>query len=336
MMLRFSNRYLPYYGPDGVVGGAAAPAESPPASPTPAAAEPAAAAPAAPDSSTAAPAPSPAPAADGTLSASTTSAPAPSSAPAAEAAAAEPAKPESKPSLLETAKGKPDKDAKAADAKADPDAKPAPADAAKPDATKDAKTEGDKKPDAKAAEAKPDDAAKAPDPAKDATAPAPPAPLKYEAFKVPDGIKLDDKEVAKFTDIIGARQIPQEDAQRLLDLYIAERKADVEHARTEQRRVWDTLNDTWKTQTRNDPDIGGNRLETSLSMAKAFVEEYGGQDAPEILAHMTNNGMGNFLPVIRMFNKAAAALNIFEDSIVGANPIAPKMPKTAGNRGWYD
>jgi chemotaxis protein histidine kinase CheA len=354
MLSKFHDRYLPYYAAPDAAPSTPVPAAdaAPAASPIPApAAAPAAAAQPSGDSS---PSASPIAATDAALPASTSpgaSAPAtpaeaaPAAPPAktdgAAPAAADKAPPESKPSLLEAAKSKPKADAKDAkaptvDAKAGSDTKPAPAEADKAADGKDAKPEGDKPAD-KAADAKADDAAKAPDPAKEATAIAPPAPLKYEAFKVPDGIKLDDKEVAKFTDIIGARQIPQEDAQKLLDLYVEERKGDAERARTEQRRVWDALNDTWKTELRKNPELGGSRLETSLSMAKAVVEEFlSPEQARVYLAHTTNNGMGNFIEQVRLLHNIGKALNIFEDGIVPSLPKAPKIQKGPGNRGWYD
>lgn len=297
----------------------------------------------APDDAVAAPAPAAnaAPAADAVVvapvadaPAATTESPAPNSdaAPAADAA---PAETKSSPSLLESAEGKP-KDAKADKPVEDA---PAPADAAKTEEGKEAKTEGDKKPDAKADDAKKDDAAKGDDPATEATAePQPPAPVKYEAFKVPDGIKLDDKKLEQFTGIIGALQVPQEKAQEILDLYVAEKKADHEAAQTEQRRVWDTLNDTWKSDLRKDEKLGGNRLETTLSRAKAVIEEYGGnpQEVAELIAHTSNNGMGNFPGFIRLLDNLASALNVYEDSIVPGGQNAPKPQKGPGNRGWYD
>lgn len=255
---------------------------------------------------------------------------------AAPAAAVE-AKPEVTPSLLEMAEGKPKKEAVAVEVKApDPAAKetPAPADAAKTDEAKPA--DGEKP---KAEEAKKDDAAKATDPAKDATAEVqPPAPVKYDAFKVPEGVKLDDKELAKFSEIIGAKQLPQEDAQKLVDLYVADMQRVQTELRQEQRTVWNKLNDGWKTDLRKDPVLGGNRLETTLSMAKAVIEEYGGNadQVRELLAHTSNNGMGNFPGFVRLLHNIGVAMNVFEDSIVPANPTAPKMPKSAGNRGWYD
>jgi hypothetical protein len=307
----FMQKFRPLYAPDGADGGApngaatAADAGTTAAAAAPTAgaqdAAPAAAAPAVPDA----------------------------------APAAEPSVPDSAPSLLEAATGKPkpDGDAVAAKPEAGADVKkdePAPAEAAKPDA---AKPEGDKpKDDA----AKDKDAKTDPD-AKDATAAEPPAPIKYEAFKLPDGLKLDDKELGKFSEFAGKAQIPQDVAQGLIDMYVAERQQDVVNARAEQRKVWDTLNDTWKTELRNDPELGGNRLETSLSLAKAVVEEYlSPAEQAEYMAHMRNNGMGNYKLHIKLLHNIGKAMNVFEDGIVPANAQAPKASKGPGQRGWYD
>lgn len=245
------------------------------------------------------------------------------------------------PSLLEAAAGKPKPEATTeakaevkADEKASPDT-PAPAEDAKDDA-KDAKADGDKKPEVKADEAKPAD--KATDPVKDATAEAqPPAPVKYEAFKLPEGLKLDEKELGRFTELAGTAQVPQETAQKMIDLYIEDRQNLYQQAAAEQRKVWNTLNDGWKTDLRKDAVLGGNRLETSLSMAKAVVEEYGGspEQVRDLIAHTSNNGMGNYPGFVRLLHNIGVAMNVFEDSMVPANPSAPKAEKGPGKRGWY-
>ena len=179
---------------------------------------------------------------------------------------------------------------------------------------------------------------KAADPVKDATAQPPPAPIKYEAFKVPDGLKLDDERVKQFTDIIGPKQLPQEDAQKLFDMHTAEMQRVIKERDDYQKKVWQTINDTWSTKTRNDPELGGNRLNTTLRMAKAVIEEYAGSPeyARELIAQTTNNGMGNNPEFIRLLHNIGRALNVYEDGIVAAPPTPPKAPKTRGNRGWYD
>lgn len=284
-------------------------------------------------------------------------APAASAGPSAEPAAAAPAAdapaaaappaaaeaPKGEPSLLEAASGaKPEAKPEGA---TDKDS-PAPAEAA-PE-SKDAKPEGEKPPtDAK--DKKPDgeapkdekDAADTDPAKKDATAAEPPAPIKYEAFKVPDGIKLDDERIGKFTEVAGAGQVSQDVAQSLLDLHVAEMQRFseevVKQAEAHQRDVWNKLNDTWKTEARNDEQIGGNRLETALARGKAVLEEYGGtpDQVRELVAHTSNNGMGNFPGFLRFLDNVAQALNVFEDSAVGANPNPPKPAKGPGQRGWY-
>jgi hypothetical protein len=275
-------------------------------------------------------------------------------APVAEAAApdAKVETPADPPSLLEAAPsnlpagakdGEPAKDAtkqtpESKDAAASKDA-PAPADAAKPEGDKaKPETKSEAKPDAKP-EAKGEgekDAAKATDPAKDATAHEPPAPIKYEAFKTPDGIKLDDGKLAQFSEIAGAAQVKQEDAQKLVDLYVDAVQELNKQASQHQRDVWSSLNDSWKEELRKDPNLGGNRLETSLAMAKAVIEEYGGskEQVADYLRHITANGMGNFIGHVRLLHNIGAALNIFENGIVPANPKPPSVKGSRGSR-WY-
>lgn len=247
--------------------------------------------------------------------------------PAAPVAApvAEAKPPESTPSLLEAASGKPEAAEPAKDI---------------PDASKDAKAEKtgetskEVKPEPAQVEAAKDDAAK-PDPAKEATAEVkPPAAMTYEPFKAPDGVKLGDKELKAFTDVIGPAQVPQEQAQQLVDLYLAETQRLQADAQKQQREHWNTLNDTWKSDLRKDPDLGGNRLETSLSIAKAVIEEYGGtpEQKAELMAHTTNNGMGNYAGFIRLLHNIGTKLNVFEDKIVPANAVNPNMPKTRADR----
>jgi len=321
----YMQKFRPLMGPDGPVGGEggdaaaatvqqAAPA-SDASSPAPAAGEAAAAAPAAGAEAPAVEAPA--------------------------AGAAESAKTESQPSLLEAATGKPKPDVEAkpdADtAKPDPAKdEPAPADAAKTDAEKAAEVAGEK-PKTEAELKAEAEAAKATDPAKDATAEAPPpAPIKYEAFKVPDGVTLDQERIGKFAEIAGPAQVNQDVAQNLLNLHVEEIQRVQQAAVDNQRKVWNTYIDTITNELRKDPELGGNRLETSLSMAKAVVEEYlPANEAAEYLALLSHNGMGNHRLQVKLLHAIGDKLNIFEDGIVPANPQSPKMQKSPGNRGWY-
>lgn len=287
-------------------------------------------------------------------------------APSAAAAAPAPAVPQNQldaPSLLGAAKAEKPAgaapDAKTADTKTD--SKSSPVDATTPaegaavvDAkAQDGKAEGDKPQDAKPEGDKPkaEDPAKAKEPGKDdkpkaegdvpkdAKADAP-EPVKYEAFTVPEGMKLDDDRVKALTEIIGPLQVPQEAAQKIVDVGTAWLKDAgthlADHMRKEQRDTWNTLNNEWRDEFRGDREIGGNRSETTLARAKAVIEEYLSPDqAKRYLAHIDMNGMSNFVEHIRLLSNIGEALNVFEDKMVAAPAVNPNAGKQQGFRRNY-
>jgi hypothetical protein len=267
-------------------------------------------------------------------------------APAADAiastAAGESATHESSPSLLSSAAGKgetPPQPAPAADAKSEPDAKAADSSASATDGKESAK------PDDPGKASKPQDKASAEtDPAaKDATAKdapkgdQPPAPLSVEDLKLPEGVSLDAEAGKAFVDLINNAELAGKDrGQGLLDLHQKEVARVAKDISDHQRKVWDDLNAGWKDQLRKDPELGGNRLDTSLSMAKAVIEEFSSpEDAVALLKHTDLNGMGNYPPFIRLLHALGKKLNVFEDSIVSGGR-APAPTKGPGQRGWYD
>lgn len=242
---------------------------------------------------------------------------------------------EAKSSPVEPVKTAPD--AKAQDA---PPAEPAKADALKADD----KAEGEKpKPEVVKAEepAKEDKAETKPegDKPEEVKAEAP-APVVYEAFTAPEGVKLDEAKVKEFTELVGPLQLKQEGAQALLDLYGKSVK-DVsnqigESMRQEQRQVWNDLNNGWKDELRSDTDLGGNRLNTTLASAKAVIEEYlSPEQGKRLLAHADLNGMSNFPEFIRLLHNVSNALNVFEDKIVPANNVNPNARGQKGFRRNY-
>lgn len=254
--------------------------------------------------------------------------PSASEAPAAETAKATEAKPESTPSLLEAAQAK--LPGKEGDKPAAPDAKPTdgtkegtPADGAKP--ATDAKPDADAKPADKPADGKSDKKDGDSAPAKEALAEKPQA-RSYEAFKVPEGTKLDNKQVKAFTDVLDAADIsPQERGQKLVDMHVAEVTRIVKDVQENQRKVWTDYTNRLKDDYAKDPDLGGNRRDTTLGIAKHMVEQYGGSEEQvgELLAMMTHTGMGNYVGLSRLLN------NLFHAFV--ENQIAPGNPPSRGS-----
>lgn len=127
-------------------------------------------------------------------------------------------------------------------------------------------------------------------------------PIKYEAFKLPEGVQLAEPDLAKYTEILGKHQVPQEATQALVDLYVAERTREVEA----QRANWENTTKGWLDQFRADPDIGKNRSETTIANANAVLTRYGqvmGSEREAGLRQAFNiTGIGNHPDMIRFVN----------------------------------
>ncbi len=176
------------------------------------------------------------------------------------------------------------------------------------------------------------------EPAKAAEGEAPkPEPITFEPFTAPEGFDLKEEAVKQFTEILGDPNLSaQERGQKLLDMYAAEVNGIRESYHQQQIDSWRQLNDQWKEGTRSDPELGGNRVNTTLSIAKAVIEEYGGtkEQQTELLSHVDNNGMGNYVGFVRLLHNIGTALNVLEDKIIAAPSSSPSAPKSRAER-WY-
>lgn len=170
----------------------------------------------------------------------------------------------------------------------------------KPEPTE--KPDGDKKPDEPA---KPDE------------------PIKYEPFKLPDGMTVNEAKLGEFTEIAAAARIPQDVAQKLVDLYSSELKAISEGP----MRAWTDLQNTWRDAVKNDPEIGGKNLDKNLAATKIGLKNLLGEDAGKFFEALNITGAGNNPDIVRGLFKAASPHA--PASPVGGSPVGGNQ-KTAG------
>lgn len=191
------------------------------------------------------------------------------------------------------------------------DAAPAaPADLTPPESMLNDKPADDAKPAEKPADEKPADP------------PKPDEPITYEAFKTPDGMTLDEAKVAEFSKLAAEAKMPQEVAQKFVDLYTAELKQLTEAP----MRAWTALQNQWQEEVRNDPVIGGANLDKNLAATKAGLSNLLGEEAKAFFDALNITGAGNNPAILRGLMKAAAPH-------APASPVAgsPAKPaKTAG------
>ena len=107
----------------------------------------------------------------------------------------------------------------------------------------------------------------------------PPAaePIKYEAFTFPEGLEPGEK-LGEFTELAGAARVPQETAQQLLDMHVAEIQRLREYESAEQHRVWNETRRNWRTEIMADEELGGSGFETNRATASRMLDLFVPED----------------------------------------------------------
>lgn len=146
-----------------------------------------------------------------------------------------------------------------------------------------------------------------------------PAPLpSYEAFTLPEGVTANPERLTTFTNSLGelenaiksnptaAHDLMQSFGQRFVDMHIAEMKSLSERLTQANTEAQDRQGNEWKDSFLKDPDIGGNRQETTLKSALEFIQTHGGNEAQqqEFRELMDKTGVGNHPAMIRMLANA--------------------------------
>lgn len=146
-----------------------------------------------------------------------------------------------------------------------------------------------------------------------------PAPLPtYEPFTLPEGVEVDKEtlgafvnELATFENLTKADHAEvQKLGQTLIDKHNAALTAHTASLQEYYQNAWETQKNTWKDAFEADPDIGGNRRDTTLKHAKTFIRTYGGDETQqkELTTLMNETGIGNHPALIRILAKAGESL----------------------------
>lgn len=161
--------------------------------------------------------------------------------------------------------------------------------------------------------------------------PAEPVKPTYEAFKLPDGIQVQEDKLSEFTNDLADFELgakdhasTQEFGQKLLDKHIVLVTDAVKNAIEMNKSADLAKHNEWREQTKKDPIIGGNRLETTKSDALKFIRTHGGTAAQqqEFIQLMNETGVGNHPAMIRML--AQAGKNMSEPRPLAATKPASK------------
>lgn len=168
---------------------------------------------------------------------------------------------------------------------------------------------------------------------------AEPAPLPtFEAFKLPDGYTADTAKLGEFTKELADLEVAtkadhaqlQAFGQKLVDKHVAE----IQRLNDFYKTSWENQKNDWKTSFEKDPEIGGNRADTTLNAARQFLSTHGGSAAQqtELRQLMDSTGVGNHPALIRLLAKANSVLSEGKP-LPGMKPIEAPKSKVARRYG---
>ncbi len=114
-------------------------------------------------------------------------------------------------------------------------------------------------------------------------------PIEYTEFKFPENFEKDDSILQEFTGLAKEARLPQEQAQRLIDLgskmqTVFEQKA---------MDFWKQTNEQWTDAVKADPEVGGSNLAGVQAAVSKTIDQYGGAEAKQIRDALLTTGAGN-------------------------------------------
>ena len=146
------------------------------------------------------------------------------------------------------------------------------------------------------APAVPEAAPAAPEPEPAATPePEPAAAPAYAALKLPEGISARPEIMAEATKLFGEMKLPEGDAQKLVDLHGTILKNAIEGYQSTASDFWNNRAKEWVAEAKADPQIGGNRFDTSIKRARAVWNEVlpTEADRTRLFGDLTDTKMGD-------------------------------------------
>lgn len=216
---------------------------------------------------------------------------------------------------------------------------------AKPEVKTDAKTEVkvEAKPET---EVKPTDAKPEGDkPAETKEGDTPAIPT-YEPFKLPEGVKVDEKIMGEFTGLLGQlenakgdHKSTQEVGQKLTDLFTANMQAALKNQQDYYVQLHNQKVNNWVDDLQKDPILGKGDAKvlqkTATDMAN-FIARNGGakEHVTEFRKIMTESGVGNAPAVVHVFKSLMSKIEGYENETSQMLPgTKPQSAKTHPGQG---
>lgn len=128
------------------------------------------------------------------------------------------------------------------------------------------------------------------------------APEKYEDFKLPDTLKADEALMGEFGSLAKELNLPQEAAQKLVDLAGKMQSGTLEGVQA----AIAAQAEKWADDSRGDKEYGGDSFAENLALGKKALDQFG---TPELKTLLNDSKLGNHPEVLRFFIRAGKAIS---------------------------
>jgi hypothetical protein len=141
----------------------------------------------------------------------------------------------------------------------------------------------------------------------------------YGEFKLPQGVPADAESLKPATELFAETGLSQDQAQKFIDLAMARETA----AAHKSVQAFVDLQNQWVSEIKADPDIGGDRLKTSLASANRAIDRL---DVPGLREALNFTGAGNHPAIVKAFVRLGQM--IAEDRFRPGHLARPQVPRS--------
>jgi hypothetical protein len=147
----------------------------------------------------------------------------------------------------------------------------------------------------------------------------------YSEFTLPEGASVDAAAMKAATDLFRQARLPQDQAQKFIDLAVAREQAAAQRG----VQAFIDLQNQWVSEIKADPDIGGDRLEASLAAAARAIDRLA---VPGLREALNLTGAGNNPAIVKAFVRLGQMVS--EDRFRPGND-APAEPRRTAAEAIY-
>lgn len=135
-------------------------------------------------------------------------------------------------------------------------------------------------------------------------------------FTLPDGFTADEEITGDLKALAKENGLSPEVAQKFADLGVKMQQ--------KQAEAWQTQVDQWAEQVKTDKEIGGEKFEQNIALARQALDSFGGQELKDLLQ---STGFGNHPAIVKAFYNIGKSVS--NDTLVVSNGTSKEAGSAA-------